>query len=263
MQPDKTQSLVVTYLIPVLVAVLLAGIGYVYGLLKIESIVFSVTLAISIGLAIFLSELWLSKTIRLRERSASFEFLTKVLFSARNLATRDHLSLEDVVALERTAREVWVYAYNMKWESHDSDLTRAVLDNLTAGIKYRYVVPNRLPELTRVRSISNRYSEIENHKELIQFRVRENELRLVQFGITIYNPDVELPTSERRGQCVVVFFPHYEGLTDLAPSTRTFLSIRGPATVEIELAFMESWQRSMSIDLSTAQQSEYSGAVDA
>lgn len=188
MANDKTGGPIVTYLIPIVVGLLLAAFGYLHGLLKIDSILFAMVLIFVIGLSIFLSELLLTRTSRLVEREQNFAFLSKVLFRHQTVETQQVLSFEEVLALEQTASAVWVYAYDMKWEDGNSALPDVVCDNLKRGTPYRYIVPNSSKVAVRVQALLAKYSAFPDRDALIQFRTRTHELKLVQFGITIYNP---------------------------------------------------------------------------
>jgi len=241
-ESSKYSEPIFSYLIPVVVGVLLAAIGYLYGLLKIESIVFSTLLIFAICLTVFLSELLLTRTTRIIEREQNFTFLSRVLFRQQAVGTRHHLSMDEVIALEQTASAVWIYAYDMKWEDGNSTLPDIVQKNLQRGVAYQYIVPNSTKVSVRVQALLAKHAKVRNCDTLIKFRTREHELKLIQFGITIYNPTIASHDHQRAQECVVVFFPHYEGLGTSTPDVRQFLALRGAATVEIQEGFMEAWQ---------------------
>jgi hypothetical protein len=246
MDRDK-KSLVLTYLIPVAVGLLLPVLGYLLGFLELKNIVFATLIVFVIGLAIYLSELWLTESSRLTEREESFRLLTTLLFSERQTVSGQHLSMPEILAIEQTAKEVWIYAYDLKWEDGDSSLPDAVHDNLKRGVRYRYVIPNNPRVIVRAKNLLSKYVDVPDLDKLIEFRARTHEHKLVQFGIGVFNPTAGTSAHGNSNECVAVFYPHYDGLGPNTREGRQFLSMRGKSTVEIQEGFIEAWGESTPI----------------
>jgi hypothetical protein len=160
------------------------------------------------------------------------------------------LSLEEVLAIETAAEEVWIYAYDLAWEGEDSVFPNVVLNNLKRGVKYRYIVPNNKQIHLRVNNLRHKYGGVKNVSQLIRFRSRPRDLKLVQFGMTIYNPSVL--NRNARTDCVAVFFPHYN-FYGPQNSSAPFITIRGQSTVEIQEGFLELWDESQDVPVTDSK----------
>lgn len=159
------------------------------------------------------------------------------------------LSEREVFALESTASEVWVWAYDYRNDNWDQRFSAAVRENLSKGIPYRYIVPDRPEVRNRVINLLERYinNEFIGLSRIPVFKVESDQPRYIQMGITIYNPSLQDGSRDLEGS-VAVFFPHYRdyaGAFGAAP----FLSMKGASTAEIQEAFLARWRDAKSIDL--------------
>jgi len=154
--------------------------------------------------------------------------------------------VDEVTAIEAASEEVWIYAYDLGWEGDNSVFPDLVGQNLMRGVKYRYIIPNKKQVLIRANSLLNKYKKIKNGKKDIIFKSRPSEIKLVQFGIAIYNPNIALKQNRQSSSdCVVVFYPHYKSF---GPHTEArFISIKGQPTMEVQEGFLELWDDSIEI----------------
>lgn len=168
-----------------------------------------------------------------------YSLTTSILLRNNQKYSMGFIDLDEVMAVESLSNEIWIYAYNLAWESESSKLPDLVLENLERGAKYRYIVPNNKQVTIRVNALRLKYSEVKNNNQLIKFRNRQRDLKLVQFGIAIYNPSILSGGSRSIDDCVVVFFPHYQSF---GPSkSPLFITMKGQSTVEIQEGFIELW----------------------
>lgn len=232
-----------------LLSVALIAAGLLAGFVHPESALVVVGLLVAVGTAVFCAD-WISRTrfLEFMERSATAhrdEVRVALLRGGRNghLAadgSSPALFQEDVLQLERAAHgNIWVYAYDLRWEKENS-FTNVVRSNMSRGVHYRYLVPSGDRMLVRIRDILRRYADVDGVEALLEFRTRPDTNRLVQFGITIYDPE---RTAD--GQPVAVFFPHFSTSHD----TRWFPYMAGNSVIDIAEGFSELWMRSDIVDI--------------
>jgi hypothetical protein len=236
------ESLLYSYLLPILLATLLLVVSVLIGLVGLSNLLTAAALFVTIGLSIFFAELLIAKTSRISERKDMYALVTNLLFRNRSGSTNmgDILSLHEVLAIEAIADEVWVYAYDLGWESEGSNLPDLVLSNLKRGVKYRYIVPNTKHAGNRVNALRHKYSSVKDVDRLIKYKSRQRDLKLVQFGIGIYNPSLLSRDSRSVTDCVVIFYPHYSAYGPKNDNP-VFVTLRGQSTVEIQEGFYELW----------------------
>ena len=241
------ENIINSYLIPILAAVLIIVVGIVISVLLVEinwlNFILAALLFIIIGVAIFLANVYQIRLNRLHSVDERYELLRSVFFSgaysSNNTSHTNVLSFDDVLKLEQNASEVWIYAYNLHWEMDDNPLTEMVYENFQRGVKYLYIVPDNREVRARVQALYNRYSKIRRYKSLIEFRARPANLKLVPFGVVIYNPTINKGV-DKSNECVVVFFPHFDSIQTYEDS-QVFLSITGRQTQELEVQFKALW----------------------
>jgi hypothetical protein len=250
----RDDTLFRSYLLPLLLTVLLIVTSVLIGFLKLTSLVLASALFAVVGLCVFSSELLISKASRREEQRNAYTFVTSVLVRERNQAANCILTLDEVLAIEASASEVWIYAYDLGWENENSGLSEVVKANLGRGVKYRYLVPNLASVLLRVEHLQRKYSATPPLDKLVRFRSRPRELKLVQFGIAIYNPSLLSGGTRAIGECVVVFFPHYQlcGPTE----SPLFFTLRGHPTTEVQEGFCELWNEAAEVPQPTREVSE-------
>jgi len=248
------------YVLPIAFATLTLLVSYLIGVSKLENVLGAAALMLTIGVSIFLSEMLLGITSRMEERKAAYSFLSKLLFQGRASPTSSStnlLTLEEAMALEAAADEVWIYAYDLKWEDGNSTIPDVVLGNLQRGAKYRYIVPNSLDADIRVRSLRARYSAVRDRDKCIEFRKRSNEERIIEFGIAIYNPTIERRQRRNDAECIVILFPHFSGVGPASRGSSSLLAFGGEATIDFQVGYLGMW-RSLPAGAS-AQGDEFDG----
>lgn len=242
---NKDNGLFQNFLLPLLLTILLIIGSLALDWVDLTNITWTALLFVIIGLAVFLAEIMAINISRNSERKNTFEFVTSLLLANRAAGGSNILTLDEVTAIEAASEEVWIYAYDLAWEGDNSVFPDLVSENLTRGVKYRYIVPNSNQVLIRVNSLLSKYKKIKNARKGIVFKCRPLELKLVQFGIAIYNPSITAEQGRQLSDCVVVFYPHYKSH---APRTEArFISMKGPSTIEVQEGFLEFWNDSMDI----------------
>jgi hypothetical protein len=236
---EHDDTLFRNYLLPVLLTVLLLVASVLIGRLNLTSLMLASILFGVVGLCVFSAELLISKASRRNEQRNAYTFITSLLTKGRGEAASCILTLQEVLAIEAAASEVWVYAYDLSWEDENSPFPELVKSNLLRGVRYRYLVPNTASVSIRVNHLQRKHSAKPALGRLINFRSRPREQRLVQFGITIYNPSLLSGDTRALSESVVVFFPHYK----LCGPTNSplFITLRGQPTIEVQEGFCELW----------------------
>lgn len=236
---QNNNNLFQSYLLPLLLTLLLILVSLLLDIVNLTNIAMSALLFAIIGTSVFLAELLIVNVSRSLERKNTFAFVSNLLLANRSSEGSNILTLDEVFAIESASDEVWIYAYDLGWEEEGSKIPDLVFENLKRGVKYRYLVPNNKQTSIRVSNLTNKYRRIRNSAKLIEFRSRPRELKLVQFGIAVYNPSVTTGEDRSLNGCVVVFYPHYQ-LFGPNSSSR-FLSMRGKATLEVQEGFIDLW----------------------
>lgn len=236
------ENLLYSYLIPIVLAILLLVASVVLGVVGLSHLLIAAALFVVIGLAIFFAELLIAKTSRMSERKDTYELITNLLFrnSPAFNSTGKILSLDETLAIEAAADEVWVYAYDLGWEDEVNKLSELVFNNLKRGVKYRYIVPNTKSVEAKVNVLRHKYCSIKGVDKLIKYKSRQRDLKLVQFGIGIINPPLLDQDKRSLRDCIVVFYPHYSAYGSIDDNP-VFVTLRGQPTMEIQEGFYELW----------------------
>jgi hypothetical protein len=242
----QNEQLINTYLVPLLIGAILLIISFLIGLSNFQSVFLAGLLFVVIGISIFLSEILLTKTTRINERKDHYSFLSNLLFRHYAAGSCQLLTLGEMVALEAAAEEVWIYAHDLRWEQ-DNNVIEIVIKNFQRGAKYRYLVPKDPSVLIRVDALLSQYAKIRNVDNLVIFRTRGSDSKMLRFGVVIYNPSVLGSNPRGHDECVVVFIPHYSPLTSNSREIGPYFSIRGSATAEIQECFIELWRDASSV----------------
>lgn len=151
------------------------------------------------------------------------------------------LEPERVFELERNAREVWVYAQELKWEA-TSDLFLSIVEsNAKRGVPYRYLLPDTELVRNRVRTLAKRIDAAFEEtaalaiKRQIVFRFRTDQSLIRNMCISIYNPNL-LVRNHGTYVSVVVLFP--------PAGQDSFLRMPARAADDFEEQFDLDWNRS-------------------
>ena len=244
---SDNRGMLYSYLLPVLLSLALLVTSVLLGVVNLTNLLSAAILFLIIGFSIFLAELVIGRLSRGTERQETYTLISNLLLRNRANEIAHVLSEDEVFAIETAADEVWIYAYNLAWEGEDSVFPGIVSNNLKRGVKYRYIVPNNKEVHLRVNTLRNKHSSVKNASRLVRFRSRMRDLKLVQFGITIYNPSILDPGAKT--DCIVVFFPHYDFYGPKNRNEAPFITIKGQSTVEIQEGFLELWNESVEVPI--------------
>jgi len=242
----QDQQKVETYLLPILLYIVLIACSFVIGSIKRQNFLAALGLIALLVVGAFLAQLFAARQLATRERSALFVTLSALAFSRRDYRQESSvLSETDVLSIEAAAQEVWVYAYDLKWEGpNDSPFTRMVRENLDRGVRYRYLVPRDEGVFNRVAQLRRSHTSTKNADKLMTFKASDRERTINQFGLTIYNPRFlsDVNASDSPIDTVVVFFPHYSDFASEGNRGEAlFLSTRGQSTIGIQEAYVQTW----------------------
>lgn len=226
------------FIAPVVAAVLVLTLSILLKNIDRDTALVAAGISLVLVLGAFLSNAYALRHVQQQDRQAIYSLLAKVLPGSPDGGGL--LRLEQLIAVEQTCSEAWVYAYDLAWETEGTGLPDVVRGNLERGVRYRYIVPPEKVVLGRVRRLQENCREVENAKDLIEFRVRppDENLRLLQFGITIYNPSISSPLRPLE-QCLAAFFPHYKSFGPEGGAV--FVSLRGGETHQLQEGFIDLW----------------------
>jgi hypothetical protein len=90
----------------------------------------------------------------------------------------------NVLGLEATSAEVWIWAYKLTWEIEDERTLETVRSNLQRGVSYKYILPKNSETFVRVRQFQDRLSLAPDQVPLT-FKLREDTDALVDQCITL------------------------------------------------------------------------------
>lgn len=224
----ENRKIVLHYILPILIFTMQTVISLLFTPNKIIFFIMAILLFLLIGVSIFFAEIYINEIIP----------KNIVKKKAKNLLSEKSnnfklINYNTVLEIEKESEEMWIYAYDLAWESKDNELTDVVYNNLKRGKKYIYIVPDTENVRDRVKALLERYGEISNKDASIEFLFRKDSNKLVQFGFTIYNP---IYHKKRKSKPIVVFFPHYK-LTDETKDTDKFYILKGKETFELQEGF--------------------------
>ena len=247
MNDERFGEMVQNYLVPLGLTIFVLTVSELLNFIEIKNALIAFALCASLLGVLFLGQFWAFHTIRTRERDALFRILTMITFSgARQVPTSGRITESEVLALEATAHEVWIYAYDLHYEEFDenrSAFTEAVIGNLQLGVRYRYL----LPESDGLKSRGRRLRECleqyaSGNSEQLQFRVTA----MPPFNsITIYNPSTghNSARGSSKPSKVAVSFPQADEYS--LPDTMTdsvFHAVRGPQALVQQEHFDRVWK---------------------
>lgn len=158
------------------------------------------------------------------------------------------LNFSEVIEIEKGSNEIWIFAKNLEYEMTDNELTKLVLDNLKRGCTYHYIVPDTSKIRQRVKALLLKFKKAEIPEKNIQFRIKEQDLLMSFFGITIYNPTLS-NNIENNKDSIVVFFPDSKHLRD--KEDRMFITVFDKATIPVQEDFNTIWEMSKIIQLNS------------
>lgn len=249
MKSDDAEALR-SLLLPVVLTLALIVLSAIAGLIDPSRLWFAagaiVLLIVGVNLTLALS----LRRLYSSERGALFKIVSSMAFSDHQSRARGVLTREEVLAIEATAREVWIYAYDLAWEDQNSPFQKLVRENVGRGVKYRYLLPQAPEVLLRAKQVSKSLKEVRDANSLVKFRSTVRERLITQFGMAIYNPtflnDGGNPAGI--GESVIVFFPHFKEFSSADDST-PFLALTGAGTARVQEAFVQYWDAAEPIEI--------------
>jgi len=231
-----------TYLWPLLLTILLFVVSALTGAVEIKRLATSaLLLGILLG-GILLVQFAAARSTAHRASDGLFHVVASVAMSDSRAQVRTGVLTEaEVIALEASARRVWIYAYDLAWEGNSSPFTEVVRSNLDRGVKYRYLIPDAADVKLRAQQIKRELKVSGRRHGLVAFKTTQRERLITQFGLTIYNPTL-LEDDSNKLESVAVFFPHLHFSDGESPAAVPFLAVRGSAVLRLQEAFMEYWE---------------------
>jgi len=245
---ENKHDIMYTYLFPLVIGVLVLAASYFLGLVGIVSAASAFALFVIIGLSVFLSEVVICRKTRVLEREQLYRFISRLIFETPPRPTIGAkikmLDIGEVSALEALSTEVWIYAYDLKWEDDGSEFQKVVRANLEKGVKYRYMIPNVIEVKTRASAMKMRLSDIGGIDKLLEFRITNKESGGLNLALTLYNPHIYKSSKEVCDECIGVFFPHFSHMREVPSTVPKFYSVAGSLTADIQENFIAMWEGS-------------------
>jgi hypothetical protein len=232
-----------SYLMPILSSILVIITGILLSVLMVQInyryFILACCLFLVIGISIFLGEVYRSKL----HSAKPFEDDRSQIVRLDDLAANTSAvsNLEKIVDFEGEAKEIWILGYDLSWEIENHQLWEKVEANLRTGVKYRYLLQDSNKLRTRAKILLDRLQDGEEHigRENIEIRFQKTRIRLLQFGVTIYDPEINKRTIGVPRRCIVAFFPRYESVT--SESSQRILLLAGNQTTTIQEDFLWLW----------------------
>lgn len=235
MKREPKIDLIQNYILPIILAIIILAVSQLINLVSIQDLLEASGLCAVIITGLFLGQFVAFKTLRIQERDALYGILSVITFSgSASNSSKGMLSEREVLGLESTAHEVWVFVFNLLYERFDgerSPFTNVVVDNLERGVHYRYLIPNSQETIARARRLHTYLSQYASSVKQLEFRVADCGPIFNQFSVTLYNP--ALPSRKRGDQNtagntdpIAVYFPHAD---EVGPSQRE----AGPAFIAV------------------------------
>jgi hypothetical protein len=238
------EHVVNSYLMPILSSILVITAGILLSNLMTQInylyFILACCLFLVIGISIFLGEVYRSNLVgQTTLRDNNQEGVRSIDKLANNSAISN---LEKIVDFEGHAKEIWILGYDLSWEIENPTLCEKVSTNLKKGVKYRYLLPDTPKLRNRAKILLQRVigEETDPAKTNIEIKFQKTRIRLLQFGVCIYDPDIKNRPSETSAKCIVAFFPRYEVVT--SESSQRILVLAGNQTTSIQEDFLWLWE---------------------
>ena len=243
LQPEVLQN----YIVPLVLAIVILAVSQLINLVNVSNLLEACGLCAIVISGLFVGQYIAFKALRLQERDALYGILSIISFSgATHIPTSGVLAQGDVLGMESAAHEVWVYAYDLNYENFDrsrSIFTNAVVNNLSRGVRYKYLIPNSPEIIRRAERMQDYLRRFTASASQLEFRVTDIPPLFNQLGVTLYNPDnVEGSSPPRTNDdtcaTVAVFFPHANTFgTEQGEGVTPFMAMRNGKAMEIQEKF--------------------------
>lgn len=244
MKKPTPENVINSYLMPILSSILVIITGVILSMLMAQIsyryFILACCLFLIIGVSIFLGEVYRSNLI---ERTKSEDDPNQIVRLDKLAANTSAVSnLEKIVDFEGQAHEIWILGYDLSWEIENHQLWNKVANNLKKGVKYRYLLQDTGKLRSRAKILLDRLTDGEEDlgASNLEVRFQKTRIRLLQFGVTIYDPEINKRTRTSPGTCVVAFFPRYESVT--SESSQRILLLAGNQTTTIQEDFVWLWE---------------------
>ena len=244
MKPEPKIDLIQNYILPIILAIIILAVSQLINLVSIRDLLEASALCAVIITGLFLGQFVAFKTLRIQERDALYGILSVITFSgSASKPVNGMLSQREVLGLESTAREVWIFVYNLLYERFDekrSPFTNAVVDNLERGVRYRYLIPDAPETVARARRLQTYLSQYTSSAKQLEFRVAACIPIFNQFSVTLYNP--ALPSGKKSDQessgnasPIAVYFPHAQDVSiGQDEAGAAFIAVAGNRALDIQ-----------------------------
>jgi hypothetical protein len=244
MKRESQIDLIQNYILPIILAIVILAVSQLINLVSIRDLLEASALCAVIITGLFMGQFVAFKTLRIQERDALYGILSIITFSGSASSPRKGmLSQREVLGLESTAHEVWIFVYDLSYESFDegrTSFTNAVVENLERGVRYKYLIPDSPEIIARARRMQTYLRQYAPTVKQLEFRIATCTPIFNQFSVTLYNPALfHAAKSEMRANSqtspVAVYFPHAEDV-DFNPdqSDAFFTAIRGSGALRVQ-----------------------------
>jgi hypothetical protein len=244
MKREPQLDIIQNYVLPIILAIVILAVSQLINLVSIRDLLEASGLCAVIITGLFMGQFVAFKTLRVQERDALYGILSVITFSGSTSSPRkEMLSQYEVLGLESAAREVWVFIYNLNYESFEegrTPFTNAVVENLERGTHYRYLIPDSPEIIARARRMHNYLHQYASSVKQLEFRVATCAPIFNQFSVTLYNPSsIATKRTDQKADSgtspIAVYFPHAEEI-DFNPdqSDAVFTAIRGTSALKIQ-----------------------------
>lgn len=227
-----------------MLAIVILAVSQFLNLVSISHLLEACAICAVVICGLFAGQYMAFRMLRLQERDALFSILSVISFSGSRKAPRSGvLTEEEVLGMESVAREVWVYAYDLKYERLEggrSVFTNAVVQNLERNVRYVYLMPNSSETILRAERMRSYLQRFTQASDQLTFLISPNPPIFNQFSVTLYNPD--LASDDRSdtepSRTIAIFFPHAKDFElsngdDFTP----FIAVRDSGALEIQEKF--------------------------
>jgi hypothetical protein len=244
MKREPELDIIQNYILPIILAIVILAVSQLINLVSIRDLLEASGLCAVIITGLFMGQFVAFKTLRVQERDALYGILSIITFSGSASSPRKGMiSQHEVLGLESTAYEVWVFVFNLNYESFEegrTPFTNAVVENLERGVRYKYLIPDSPELIARARRMHTYLRQYASTVKQLEFRVAACAPIFNQFSVTLYNPSsIGTRRTDQKSDGstapVAVYFPHAEEV-DLNPdqSNTVFTAIRGASALNIQ-----------------------------
>lgn len=243
------QDIIQNYVLPLGLAIVILAVSQLINLVSISNLLEGCALVAVIIIGLFIGQYVAFRALRVQERDALYGILSTISFSrSHHLPLSGVLTEKDVLGLESTARQVWVYAYDLNYERYDknrSPFTNAVITNLVKGVRYIYLIPDASEIVGRAQRMRDYLQQYATSSKQLEFRVASSPPLFNQFSVTLYNPDTvdgvkvgEPSDDDNSSMTIAVFFPHAKDFEAAGQGESVpFISVREPRALEVQEKF--------------------------